>query len=56
MTEALDVAEGMKPFELECFRFNFNQFVQAMIDEATIKQKAELYPMSRHDCGKDEAP
>lgn len=55
MMDALDVAEGLSSHHLECFRFNFHQFVAQMIDEARVKEQQEKYPMGRHDLGAKES-
>lgn len=54
MINALETAEGMTTHELRCFRFNFGQFVEDMIEKAEAEDVARKYPMRRHDWGREE--
>lgn len=56
MLEALDVACGLSAHQLRCFLFNFQQFIQDMIDRAEVEETTRKYPMRRKDWGKTEQP
>lgn len=45
----------MSAHELRCFLFNFQQFVDTMIEKAAVEELWKKYPMRRHDWGKNEA-
>lgn len=54
MMTALDVADGMSAHQLRCFQFNFQEFINNMIEQAEAEETARKYPMTRHDWGKHE--